>query len=353
MAKTAKEQPIKNFILQNLRSHPSDIVSFTAGAFNISRQSVWKHLRDLIAHEQIKASGSTKNTLYRLIPSVDFQSTYAITPEAAEDKVWRSYISICLNDLPKNIYDIYQYGFTEIFNNALDHSEGTTITVKLERYPDIIRLAIEDNGIGIFNKIQHMNSLDDPIHAVLELSKGKLTTDPKHHTGEGIFFTSRMFDHFYIFSDRLTFSHNDQNDTDIILDDKLYPLGIAVTSGTCVVMEISATSQRTSHQIFDQYTTFEDGIPSFDRTIVPVFLAIYGNDNLISRSQAKRLLARFERFREVILDFDKVDMIGQAFADEIFRVYQNDHPNVHLKYIRANPEISAMLSRAIPPASAA
>jgi hypothetical protein len=198
-----------------------------------------------------------------------------------------------------------------------------------------------------------MNSLDDPIHAVLELSKGKLTTDPKHHTGEGIFFTSRMFDHFYIFSDRLTFSHNDQNDTDIIRDDKLYPLGIAVTSGTCVVMEISATSQRTSHQIFDQYTTFEDGIPSFDRTIVPVFLAIYGNDNLISRSQAKRLLARFERFREVILDFDKVDMIGQAFADEIFRVYQNDHPNVHLKYIRANPEISAMLSRAIPPASAA
>jgi hypothetical protein len=52
-----------------------------------------------------------------------------------------------------------------------------------------------------------------------------------------------------------------------------------------------------------------------------VRLAKYGNDQLISRSQAKRLLARIELFKIVLFDFSGVETIGQAFADEIFRVF--------------------------------
>ena len=40
-----------------------------------------------------------------------------------------------------------------------------------------------------------MHLLDER-HAILELSKDQLTTDPARHTGDGIFFTSRMFDSF-------------------------------------------------------------------------------------------------------------------------------------------------------------
>jgi hypothetical protein len=42
------------------------------------------------------------------------------------------------------------------------------------------------------------------------------------------------------------------------------------------------------------------------------------------------LIARFERFKVVLLDFEDVNEIGQAFADELFRVYGNDHPAVEL-----------------------
>jgi len=65
----------------------------------------------------------------------------------------------------------------------------------------------------------------------------------------------------------------------------------------------------------------QDNDFGFSKTHIPVFLAAYGEDNLISRSQAKRLLVRFERFKEIILDFENVESIGQAFADEIFRVF--------------------------------
>jgi hypothetical protein len=51
-------------------------------------------------------------------------------------------------------------------------------------------LYIIQNGVGIFKKIQNALGLEDERHAVLELSRGKLTADPARHTGEGIFFVA-------------------------------------------------------------------------------------------------------------------------------------------------------------------
>jgi hypothetical protein len=47
---------------------------------------------------------------------------------------------------------------------------------------------------------------------------------------------------------------------------------------------------------------------------------------LLARAEAKRLLQRVERFRRVVLDFSGVALIGQSFADEVFRVFANAHP---------------------------
>jgi len=84
----------------------------------------------------------------------------------------------------------------------------------------------------------------------------------------------------------------------------------------------------------------------FDKTIVPIRLMTYGDDRLVSRSQAKRLLSRMDRFRHVILDFDGVDAIGQAFADEIFRVFAGKHGDIEIVAIQANEQISRMINRA-------
>jgi hypothetical protein len=66
----------------------------------------------------------------------------------------------------------------------------------------------------------------------------------------------------------------------------------------------------------------------------------------VSRSQAKRLLARVELFETVMFDFTGVATIGQAFADEIFRVFANQHPNIELTPTHANSDVKRMIARA-------
>jgi len=48
----------------------------------------------------------------------------------------------------------------------------------------------------------------------------------------------------------------------------------------------------------------------------------------------------------VLFDFQDVPMIGQAFADEISRVFPEQHPNVEIIPLRANPDVQGMIIRA-------
>lgn len=82
-------------------------------------------------------------------------------------------------------------------------------------------------------------------------------------------------------------------------------------------------------------------------TVVPLRLASLGSNCLISRSQAKRVLANLEKFDVVLLDFTDIKLIGQGFADEVFRVYQNKNTNMNIQYINANDDIEFMIKRAI------
>jgi len=240
--------------------------------------------------------------------------------------------------MPENVLDIWHYGFTEMFNNAMDHSTGHSISVSISRTAVSTEIFIRDDGVGIFKKIQKALNLLDERHAILELAKGKLTTDPKRHSGEGIFFTSRMFDEFDILSGGLFFTHVFGGTHDWLLERDKFQ------SGTAVWMKVNNHSSRTTTKIFSQYTSGEDF--GFTKTVVPVDLARYGNENLISRSQAKRLLARIDLFKIVIFDFQDVPTIGQAFADEIFRVFALNHPDMELHAIHANSEVKRMISRA-------
>jgi hypothetical protein len=109
-------------------------------------------------------------------------------------------------------------------------------------------------------------------------------------------------------------------------------------------MRLSNNTSRTTKQIFDSFTSGDDY--GFTKTVVPVCLTQYGDDKLVSRSQAKRLLARIDKFKTVIFDFNDVESIGQAFADEVFRVFANQHPAMKLVHINANDAVMQMIQRA-------
>lgn len=247
-----------------------------------------------------------------------------------------------LADAPSNVRDICQYGFTEMFNNVLDHSEGSSTRIKVDVNAAIIEMVVRDDGVGIFRKLCRDLDLEDEREALFELTKGKLTTDPKNHSGEGIFFSSRVFDSYVILSGRLGFYHENRNlpEGDYLVEAKAEDF-----LGTAINMKISVTSPRTLKEVFDRFSVDEDDY-GFSRTGIVVQLMRRGNENLVSRSQAKRLLSGVEKFREVGLNFDGVESIGQAFADEIFRVFINSHPETLLVPLHVNGEVAKMIRRA-------
>jgi anti-sigma regulatory factor (Ser/Thr protein kinase) len=334
----ARGEDIRRFILEQVERHPDDISRITAAQFGITRQAVNKHLQRLAREGALTEAGNTRGRTYSITPLTKWTGDFQITPELAEDLVWTNDVKRVIGQLPDNVLNIWHHGFTEMFNNAIDHSEGTRITVVIDRTAIDTHMIIIDNGIGIFKKIQTALNLLDERHAILELSKGKLTTDPRRHSGEGIFFTSRMFDNFSIHSGGVWFSHEYGLPEDWIGEkEKLDGVG------TAVFMKLHNHTSRTTKKVFDEYASGEDF--GFTKTVVPVKLAQYGNDQLISRSQAKRLLARVELFRTVLFDFTDVPSIGQAFADEIFRVFANEHPTMDLHPINASSEVNRMIDR--------
>lgn len=266
------------------------------------------------------------------------EKTYSLSG-LEEHIVWEELIEKFVTDYPEHIIQILAYGSTEMINNAIDHSEGTQVKVVVFTTKDAITILIRDNGIGIFGKIQKELNLDTPHDAIIELCKGKLTTDPKRHTGEGIFFTSRAVDTFIIRSGNLLFGRSSSSGEDWLLEDK------ENNEGTCIGMEIRKDCERTLEEVFNKFTAADEDF-GFSRTHFPVKIAEFGPDGLISRSIAKRVVNRFSKFKEVILDFSGVNSVGQAFADEIFRVFARAHPEVHISVTNANDNIMKMIRRA-------
>jgi anti-sigma regulatory factor (Ser/Thr protein kinase) len=202
-----KGELIRRYILENIEKHDGDIAAVAAEKFSITRQAINKHLLRLREQGTLTKEGSARSPKYKVAPLSVVDFVYDLMPELEEDIVWSKDIKRAIDPLPGNVLNIWHHAFTEMFNNAIDHSQGKCIYVRINKTAISTEIAISDDGIGIFKKIQDEFDLLDERHAIFELAKGKLTTDPRNHSGEGIFFTSRMMDKFSIISGGLIFDH--------------------------------------------------------------------------------------------------------------------------------------------------
>lgn len=335
LAETKRSVVIRRFLLNSIKAKNPHLIHDAMEAFGITRQTVHHHLSALVDKGYLVAEGNTRGRIYKLGANRSHEGIFPLKALSESDVYYRDF-GIVFGDLPKELENICHYGFTEMLNNAIDHSCGQTAAILVERNAEEIVIAISDDGEGIFNHIARILDLGDPREAILELSKGKLTTDPANHTGQGIFFTSRAFDSFFIYSGDLVFTHLDNSPKDYLLHDDDHH------QGTKVIMRISMDSARTLTSVFDEFTAGEEDDFAFNKTIVPVKLALYEGERLVSRSQAKRILNRVEKFKTVLLDFKGVDMIGQAFADEVFRVFARRNPQISLTPINMTEEVRRM-----------
>jgi anti-sigma regulatory factor (Ser/Thr protein kinase) len=342
MPRPSRYTEIVNTVTRDVVAHPRDLTRHYVQRFGISRVAANNHIRRLETEGWIARSGPSTHPVFSPGYRRRVSAWYPLHG-LEEDQVWERDLKPLLQ-LSPNVQNIAGHGFTEMVNNAIDHSAGKQVFVWADQDEHTFTMIVSDDGIGIFRKIADALNLPDLRLALFELSKGKLTTDPSKHTGEGVFFTSRMFDTFEIGANDLRFDHDAQDDVDRLEE----VTGVNAEDGTTVYMRIALNSTRTANDIYQQFTNAPEDF-DFSKTIVPMRLAKLGDEQLISRSQAKRLIARFDRFKLVILDFDGVQEIGQAFADELFRVYALAHADIELMPIHMTKQVENMWLRAVAP----
>ena len=126
-------ESVRKFLVQHIEAHPADIVRLAAAKFDCSRQAVHKHMQRLIAEGAVVVSGTTRSKRYQLAPLLQWKKQYELAAGLAEDTVWSTDISSLLGKLPENVLNIWHYGFTEIFNNVIDHSGASYVAVSALR----------------------------------------------------------------------------------------------------------------------------------------------------------------------------------------------------------------------------
>jgi biotin operon repressor/anti-sigma regulatory factor (Ser/Thr protein kinase) len=302
----------------------------------ISRQAVNKILKPLVQEGVILKLGATRGANYRIAAARNvepirsrFRKVYPLK-NLEEERVFQE-CSTTLNlrrTLSKNAFENVHYAFTEIVNNAIDHSRSRKCVVEAEIDSYRFLFQVRDFGIGIFKSISDKYRLLNEAEAIGQLIKGKTTTMREKHTGEGIFFTSKIADALTFRSHRITLIFENLRNDLIVQETKF-------VRGTSARFELSRQSRKKLSSVFAQYAP-EEFEYKFERTKVLVNLF---KDDLISRSEARRLLQGLDQFREVVLDFSGVKSLGQGFVDEIFRVFQNNHPEIQIKVENLTPNL--------------
>lgn len=293
---------------------------------------------------EIVKFGSTRSAFYTLPELIDEIGPSAVrhrleNRDIKEHEVFDGLVSKfpALRTAPENVRSIVHYAFSEMLNNAIEHSKSKNIEVEMENESGIIRFVVNDFGIGVFRNVMRQRKLKSELEAMQDLLKGKVTTDPKAHTGEGIFFTSKVADRFVLES----FGY--QMIVDNTIPDVFFQEVERVNRGTRVVFTVARNSTRHLNKIFEKYQS-KPGSYAFDKTEVHVRLFTMGTV-YVSRSQARRILVGLEKFKKIIFDFDRVPNIGQAFADEVFRVFQSRYPDITIVPINMNETVRFMIER--------
>jgi biotin operon repressor len=330
----------KDKILKLLKIHDTLTSSFLADELEITRQTVAKHLKTLLEENLISKAGSTKSAVYSYGGSQNLENevTLVKTIKGLEEHIVYKELELRMSlskHLNKNAQSIAFYAFGEMLNNAIDHSGAEKVEIHTQINKSCFEFKVKDLGVGVFYNIQKYYKLEDEFEAVSWLLSGKKTTMPSRHSGEGIFFTSKISDHFSLKSHKTFLNFYNPSD-DISLSE------IKNVKGTEVLFSIRCHTKKKLETVFTEFAN-EDF--EFDKS--KSIVKITSGRAAVSRSQARRLLASLGDFKRIVLDLSGVNETGQAFCDEIFRVYKLRNPEKIISWENASAAAEFMIQRSL------
>jgi anti-sigma regulatory factor (Ser/Thr protein kinase) len=313
--------------------HGNDLACHVAERTGASRRSAVRALRRLVALNWLACDGTPRRPRFR--PGLLRQVVHRYALDGLQEDVpWRRDFAPFFV-LPAHVSRMAQHAFCELVNNAVDHSEGTGVTVSMRQTQTQLQLLVSDDGRGVFDKIHEAFDVGDPADAMLELSKGKLTSQPHRHTGRGLFFTARLADIFDLHANAVAFQRRAWNSGEWL------PGKGMTRSGTSVYAAIALDTARSVESVLHAYSADGTGY-GFDRTVVPLGIVSSTAAGLESRAQARRVASRLDQFGRAERDFSGVTHIGHGFADELFRVLHG--PGSAWVPMNMAPAVAAMVA---------
>lgn len=315
--------------------HPHTLVQEVMSRTGVTRGTANKAIKKLMALNWVINDGTPRRPHFKpgLLRQVVRRYDLA---GLTEDGPWTQDFAPFFT-LPTQVHRMAQHAFCELVNNAIDHSEGTCVTVSLRQTPSQVQLLVSDDGRGLFDKISHVFSIGDPQVAMLELSKGKLTGQPNRHTGRGLFFTSKLADVFDLHANDVAFQHREWSRAGWL------PGRALKHQGTSVFFSISLDTKRTLDGVLQSFSVSGSGY-GFERTVVPLRLVSNAQIGLDSRAQARRVADRLNQFHRAEVDFEGIPYVGHSFVDELFRVLAPQHSQTELVPINMCPAVEAMVN---------
>ena len=342
--KVVNQEKVKNYILRLIKNARKDYIKATMEAFDISKTSVYNYVKQMEKDDLIK-----KNEGGYVLQTSFYHYSFKNDGSLGEDRVYNQFISSHIQ-FKKNVNSIWNYAFTEMMNNAIEHSEAQNICVGIFQNCLETQILIRDDGIGIFKNIQRFIKENKNQNISLQecvslLFAGRFTTAKQYHTGEGIFFTSHIMDEFVIYSDDNFFTRN--NFSSLQVEDENLHNFMNMDKVTVVRMTLSNNTKKVLSEVFNDFAPVDEG---FVKTSIPI-AHMFPGGNPVSRSEARRLLESISVFTDINLDFSGVDEIGQGFAHELFVLGKQKHPHINLKTTNTCKEVQDMIKRVISTAS--
>jgi len=306
-----------------------------AGALGVSAATAHRLLQALVTSGVLQRVGRGSAARYRLRP---IQRRFRLAG-LEEDRAWREIADAVarIRPLAPDEARSLRYAATEVINNAVEHAEGARARVEVEfGAAGTTTTRVHDDGIGVFRRICRDFGIASPQDAIVQLEKGKLTSDPERHSGEGLFFSSKAVARFRLESQGVAW----------LVDNLVGDSAVAespVRRGTRVTLEVVRGKTPRLEDVFRRHADPET--LRFTKTRTTVKLGVLGT-GLVSRSEARRLTAGLAKFTHVTLDFSGVEVVGQGFCDEVFRVFARAHPAIELEPVGMNDAVAFMVARA-------
>ncbi|MCW5667650.1 MAG: DUF4325 domain-containing protein [Piscinibacter sp.] len=322
------------WITEEALRHPETLAERLAERLQVGRRTARRRLDELVDAQWLVSTGTPRRP--RHAPGL-LREVVRRYPLAGVDEhtAWARDFAPCVA-LPAELARIAQHAFTELVNNAIDHSGGTQVVVSMRQTASHLQLLVSDDGCGLYVRIGQCFGIEDPTRATLELAKGKLSSQPERHSGRGLYFVARLADVLDLHANRHAFQRRTWD------GGRWHATRAAADRGTSVFVGIALDTPRRVDEVLRSHSLQGDGY-AFECTRVPLQLLTGTQTGLESRAQARLAAERLARFARAELDFDGIDAVGHGFADELFRVFARAHPGTALVPVRAAPRVEAMI----------